>query len=229
MLPASVEERTDGNEDFNQEGSPRQDVVNDLVAVGDPFDGDVCPRAELVGGRREAHGGAEIPVPAAREQERGEVGAGLVEFYLEVPVDEIQLGKVASVGRNAPDDVPRRGEGMNRATYPLVEARVVRDKTYAFVVRLGHEERWRRPFCWLRDADDDALVQEVLNDFVGLRLKAEGDGTSRGDAKRAGVILEMDVHWWPSHWLVLEFAAEDIAVVSFDLLQGVIFDFSRGW
>ena len=118
-------------------------------------------------------------------------------------MDEIQLGKVASVGRNAPDDVPRRGEGVNRATYPLVEARLVRDKTYAFVVRLGHEERWRRPFCWLRDADDDALVEEVLNDLVGLRLKAKGHRTGRGNAEGAGVVLEMDVHRWPSHGLVL--------------------------
>ena len=138
------------------------------------------------------------------------------------------MRKVSRAGRDAPDDVPRRREGVNGATDPLIEAGVVRDKTHVFVVCFRDEERGRCPFGWLRDTDDDAFVEKVLNDLVGLRLKAEGHRTSCGNAKGAGVILEVDVHWRPSHWFVLEFASKDVAVVSFDFLQGVIFNFRRG-
>ena len=51
----------------------------------------------------------------------------------------------------------------------------------------------------------------------------------RRDAKWPRIILEMDVHWRASHRLVLEFASKDVAVVSLDFLQGVIFDCSWGW
>ncbi len=195
-LMALAEDLRDAEEEDIPGGGLEEDIVDQLENPWQAGEGGVTTLTPPIARRAQPHQDHAIVESSLREQEGGQFLAAGRQGHLEVvPMKGVELRKPPGAGRDALYNGIGGGEGVDQQLDVGVQRREVGNQSDAPHPASQHPAEVVGDFVGAKAAKD-ALVQEVLDEGVGLVLHVEGHGTGRVDLRqqRRGVVDELDLH-----------------------------------